>query len=403
MDRLDPTIAAAFDAIEKSIETFATKAQGEAQTVGKVSKETADALVVVERSQVELADRLLKLEQSGGAPQGSDQVSKTWGEQFVGEPRFKAWQEGQLNRFRLELKGSHDAGERVQKNTIVTADAIVAPDRRPGVLPGAFQRFVLEDFLGSRSTTSSAVEYTREASFTNAAAEVAEAASKAESALTFELVSVPLQTVAHWIKISRQLSMDATALVAYINNRMRYGVNKRVEDQLIAGNGTTPNISGLLDSGNYTAHGYTAAALTALGVSTTVPNRMVDLIALAISAAAESHYPADFIIMNPADWTKISLAKDGNGMYLIGNPQTVAQQMLWGLPVVTSMSMTADNFLVMSRQAATVINREGVVVEMSDSDSDNFTKNLITIRAERRLALATEIPAAIRGGDLSPA
>ena len=48
-------------------------------------------------------------------------------------------------------------------------------------------------------------------------------------------------------------------------------------------------------------------------------------------------------------------------------------------------------------------NREGVTVEMSDSDSDNFTKNLITIRAERRLALATERPAAVRAGDLTPA
>jgi len=48
-------------------------------------------------------------------------------------------------------------------------------------------------------------------------------------------------------------------------------------------------------------------------------------------------------------------------------------------------------------------NREGVVVEMSDSDGDNFQKNLITLRAERRLALATEKPAAVRGGDLTPA
>jgi hypothetical protein len=44
-----------------------------------------------------------------------------------------------------------------------------------------------------------------------------------------------------------------------------------------------------------------------------------------------------------------------------------------------------------------------VTIDMSESDSDNFTKNLITIRAERRLALVTEVPGAVRAGDLTPA
>jgi len=66
--------------------------------------------------------------------------------------------------------------------------------------------------------------------------------------------------------------------------------------------------------------------------------------------------------------------------------------------------MTADNVAVGAfAQASMIYNREGVIVELSDSDSDNFTKNLVTVRAERRLALATEIPAAIRAGDLTPA
>ena len=65
--------------------------------------------------------------------------------------------------------------------------------------------------------------------------------------------------------------------------------------------------------------------------------------------------------------------------------------------------MTADNVAVGAfGQAYTIHNREGVVVDMSDSDDDNFTKNLITIRAERRLALATEVPGAVRAGDLTP-
>jgi len=72
--------------------------------------------------------------------------------------------------------------------------------------------------------------------------------------------------------------------------------------------------------------------------------------------------------------------------------------------VVESVGMTADTFAVGDfAMAGTIHNREGVIIEMSDSDGDNFVRNLVTLRAERRLALATEMPSAIRAGDLTPA
>ena len=72
---------------------------------------------------------------------------------------------------------------------------------------------------------------------------------------------MPVSTVAHWIKISKQLAADAPALAAYVDTRMRYGVNQKVDIQLVVGDGTAPNISGTYDTGNYTAHGYANAAL----------------------------------------------------------------------------------------------------------------------------------------------
>ena len=104
--------------------------------------------------------------------------------------------------------------------------------------------------------------------------------------------------------------------------------------------------------------------------------------------------------MNPQDWANIELMADTTNRYIVGDPQRVTEPKLWGLPVVLSKAMAADSFLVMSRMAATIYNREGVRVDMSESDADNFTKNLITLRAERRLLLAVEVPSAIRGGDL---
>ena len=100
------------------------------------------------------------------------------------------------------------------------AAAAVAPDRKPGVVSGAFLPFSMESLIPSTTTTSNAIEFTKEASFTNSAAEAAEGAAKAESALTWSLVNMPVSTVAHWIKISKQLASDNTALAAYVNTRL---------------------------------------------------------------------------------------------------------------------------------------------------------------------------------------
>lgn len=194
------------------------------------------------------------------------------------------------------------------------------------------------------------------------------------------------------------MAADNAALAAYVDTRMRYGVNAKVEAQLGAGDGVAPNISGILDTGNFTAHGYANAALGAtLKKLVLIRKIMADLWA--------AGYPADGILLNPADWAtiEIDLLTTAAGQTLLSYTDGGVPR-LWGVPVIQSIGCTADTVAVGAfGQAYMVHNREGVVVEMSDSDSDNFTKNLITIRAERRLALATERPAAVRAGDLTPA
>lgn len=376
-----------FDKIEADIATFAAKAEAEVKAVGKVAHDTNTALEALGTKQRELADRILQIEQKGSASNDQPKPAETWGEQFTKSDVYKAFAGGNTQKARFEVK-----------NTLTGADANVAPDRKPGIVSGAFQPMTLESFLPSMPTSSNAVEFTKEASFTNSAAEAAEGAQKAESALTWSLVNMPISTVAHWIKISRQLAADNAALAAYVDTRMRYGVNLKVEQQLVAGDGTAPNISGILDTGNFTAHGIADAAL-----GSTL--KKLVLIRKIMAASWAAGFAADGILLNPADWAAIEIdlmtVAAGQTLYSVSEG---GQPRLFGVPVIQSVGMTADNVAVGAfAQAYMIHNREGVVVEMSDSDSDNFTKNLITIRAERRLALATERPAAVRAGDLTPA
>lgn len=363
------------------------KAAEEVKNMGKVSEDTKAAIDKIGTQQREFADRLVALEQKGFIQADGSAMDESWGAQFTKSSAYAAFAGGNTQKARVEVK-----------NTLTGSDATVAPDRKPGVVPGATHFLNIESLFTSIPTSSNAIEFTKEASFTNSAAETAEGTGKPESAMTFSLVSMPVATVAHWIKISRQLAMDNAALAAYVNTRMRYGVNKRVDTQLVVGTGTAPLLSGFMSAGNYTPHGYLSGSL-----GSTLPKFV--LIRKVIGDLKNAGYAPNAIVLNPVDWatmeTELLTTAAGQVPFKYdegGNPR------LFGLPVIEAVGMTADLFAVGSfNEAATIHNREGIVVEMSDSDDDNFTKNLITIRAERRLALTVEVPAAIRGGDLTPA
>jgi HK97 family phage major capsid protein len=381
------TVLKSLEKLEGTMAAMSAKADGELQTIGKVSADTKTALDNLGVEQAELANRLMVLEQKGFTPPSNEKLDESWGAQVVKASAFGDFVGGRTQKARVEVK-----------NTITGSDTTVAPDRRPGIVPGAFQTLTIETLLNSTTTNSNAIEFTKENVFTNNAAETAEGASKPESSLTWSLVNMPISTVAHWIKISRQVAMDNTLLAAYVNNRMRYGVQRKVETQLCVGDGVAPNISGIFDTGNFTAHGYANADL-----GSTL--KKLVLLRKVIADSWSAGYPAEAILLNPADFAtiEIELLTTAAGQVRVAVDQAGVMR-LWGVPVIQSVGVAADTFAVGAfSQAYTLYNREGVVVEMSESDSDNFTKNLITIRAERRLALATEVPGAIRAGDMTPA
>lgn len=377
MDNIEiQAVIKTMNGIESSMASFQEQAKKDIEASGKMSEETAKALDDLGVQQKEIADRLLQMEQKGGAS-GESTGIKSMGAQFIESGAYNAFKEGSTQKARIEISNSTTTG----------SDVTVAPDRKAAIVPGAAKELTLEDLLISIPTTSNAIEYTREASFVNNAAEVAEGAAKPETTITFALETMPVATIAHWTKISRQLADDAPALAAYINFRMTYGVNERADAQIGSGDGVGSNISGLLNAANYTAHGIADAGLGSVLKKHVLIRKVVALL-------RNAGYRADAVLLNPVDYADMEIEA--------GTTANVSGVSL-GVPVVESTAVSQDEFLVGAfQQAATIHNRQGVVVELSESDSDNFTKNLVTVRAERRLALTVEVPAALMGGDLTP-
>ena len=296
------------------------------------------------------------------------------GEQFIQSEEVKSFIGGATSgrRVGVDVKaittGSTSGGPLVNPQRDA---AVMIPERR----------LTIRDLLTVIPVSTGSVEYPNQTTRTNNAATVAEEALKPESDIAFELVSVPIRTIAHWVLASRQILDDAPQLQATIDNELLYQLGFVEDAQLLTGAGTGTDLNGI----------YTQATAFAAGSLVVTSPTEIDAIGAAILQNALADIPANGIVLHPSDWMKIVLTKDVDERYIVGNPQDVTSQRLFGLPVVLTQGMTAGTFLVGDfRGSATLYDRMSARVEVSTEDSDNFRKNLVTLLAEERVGLAVK-------------
>ena len=365
--------------------------EGQLKETGDVARKTAEDVKSLAEKHQELAGALTELAQKGVKLEQKPAV-KSIGQEFIESAAFKSFKDGGSTKARIELKNTI-LGEAGSPQDPV--DTIVPADRMASIVGGAFRALNLLDFVPQGMTSSNSVEYTRELSWTNDAAETAEGGAKPESDLTFELVNAPVRTIAHWIKVSKQVLDDAPALASYVDRRLRHGVQVRLQNQIVAGNGTSPNLSGILDSGNYTA------------VTAATGDNALDFANRLKYAVIGADYAPSFFLVNPTDWGAMERLKKGTSddSYIgaegaIGYLQNGLVPLLWGLPVVMSNSITSGQMICAASDAMMLWNRQGVAVEMFEQDDTNVQKNLVTIRAEMRAAFSVFRAAAVRAGSI---
>jgi len=265
--------------------------------------------------------------------------------------------------------------------------ALIVPQYLPGIVPLLFRPLKIRDLLGSGVTDSPLIVYMVEQTFTNAAAAVAEAAAKPESALVFSQVQEAVSKIAHFIPVTEEMLEDVPQISAYIDARLVTGLDLTEEDQLLNGNGTAPNLRGILNR--------TGIQTTAVGTAPveTTPDAV-------FRAMMQVFYSAwvmpTGIVMNPTNWNHVAVLKDTLGRYLGSGPWSPSQTpTLWGVPVAVTPAIAAGTALIGAFDSqAQVFARGGTRIEASNSHQDFFIKNLVAIRAERRLALAVYRPAA---------
>lgn len=314
------------------------------------------------------------------------------GEKFVNTKGFKTLAADVRSKEHVRETFSTKSATVSTTTTGITDNFLGGVGTLPGVVSVPSRRLIVEGLIPHIPVSSGSMQMVKETSFTNHAAVVAEGGSKPESTFAFEKYNVNIETVAHWTKISEQLAADAPAVAAFINARMQYGLQAKIDSDILVGAGTSGALSGFLNTGNYTDY---SSSITPYASGDT----LIDF-AARIQAELESrNYTPEYLILNPKDWTNLCLLKDGQKRYILGGPGQNVEKTLWGVPVITTGAMTSGKYIMADfTLGGAILDRQELTVDI-DRTQDDFIKNLLTIRVERRLGLAVLDAGAIGGGD----
>jgi HK97 family phage major capsid protein len=260
------------------------------------------------------------------------------------------------------------------------------PVGQPYLVDTRRRRLFVRDLIGVQQTGLAAIPYVRELNpVANAlsASTVAEQGVKPEATMQFTPDSAPVVVVATTIPITTQILEDATTLVGYINGRLIYMLEYREEDEILRGNGVLPDLKGIMTYSGIQTQSTAGAGEYAITLGNAIAK--IELV---------DGY-ADGVAMNPATfWAMVThRAAAGSGTFDAGAFTQAPIQYVWGLPVVRTNAMTANQNLVGNfAMGATLFDRSQSGVRVFEQHSDYAAKNMVLLRAEERIALAVNRP-----------
>jgi HK97 family phage major capsid protein len=301
---------------------------------------------------------------------------KSFGEHFTGSKAFKS--KGETARLNVDLK------------TLISTGAGWAPEttRNGRVIEFATRPVQVTDLVPQNPTSQAAVVYMEETTFTNAAAETPESTQATpgtypEAVEAWTQQSSTVRKIAVFIPVTDEQLEDEPHVRGYLDNRLPFMVRQRLDGQILNGNGTAPNLRGILN---------------VAGIQTqakgTDPNPDAVYKAM-IKVRVTGRAMPNGIVFNPFDWQLIRLLRTADGLYIWGNPADAGPERMWGLAVAQGDVITAGTALVgdFATYSELAVKR-GIDVQVSNSHSTYFIEGKQAIRADMRVALVVYRPAA---------
>lgn len=239
------------------------------------------------------------------------------------------------------------------------------------------------DLIPGGTTQQTAVKFMEESTFTNTAAEKAEAEQFPEATLALKEAESPVRKIPVFLPVTDEQIEDVPQAQGYISRRLPFMLRQRLDGQIVNGDGEAPNLEGFLNK--------EGVQTQEAGADSTPDAIYKGMVKVRVTGRAM----VGPVIIHPTDWQGVRLLKTADGIYIWGSPAEAGPARIWGQPVVEAdviaegTALTGDfaNFSELSM-------KRGITVKISDSHSDFFIKGKQAIRADMRVALVVYRPAA---------
>jgi len=358
----------------------------------------AETLEAAERAEKNLSDREKargRPPMPNGDPAGAGrQALKALGDLVAEHKAYQAWAKGGAGggiTLNFDDMLASDAlakamvFETIGAKAAFTTTAGWAPEsiRMPGFVEAVSRPIQLLDVLPMGRTGFEQVVYMEETTRTHAAAETAQGAAFAESTFVLTERTSPVRKITDSVPVTDEQLEDVAMAQSYINGRLTFGLRQRLDRQVVLGDGTGSNLTGIAN---------TAGIQTQARGADPVPDAFYKAMTKVrvTGRAIPTHH-----VMHPDDWQGVRLLRTTDGVYIWGNPSEAGPERMWGLPVVQFDAGSAGTGWVGSFQPAfiSLFERRGIDVQVGYVGTQ-FTQGLRTVRADMRMALAVLRPAA---------
>jgi HK97 family phage major capsid protein len=265
------------------------------------------------------------------------------------------------------------------EGSLTSAGAMVIPD-----YTGILERLgrpplVIRDILSIRTTVSDIVWFVQQTSRVQAAAPTPESTTtatggtKPEGGFTFAQVSAPVRTIAEWIPATKRAIADVGQLMGIIDDELRQDLAQTEENQLLNGDGTGENLTGILNTSGIQVQAFVAGT------------NLFDSIYGGITKARWTGFvEPNAIVVHPTDNQTMMLAKDQYGRYFGNGPFQQGPDTIWGLPKVVTPKIAQGTALVGDFQKGVIWDRMAATLSVSDSHADFFVRNMVAVLGEQR-------------------
>lgn len=317
--------------------------------------------------------------------------TRSIGEQFATD-EFRSWAEAGARGTSPGITAEMEFRAVTDVTTGATSGGAFINNQRLARVGQTFgdRRVYLLDLLPHIPVSTGSVEYVQDSSpkadLADKAVEVAEAGAKPQAGPTLAVTTETCATIAAWANITRQTAADVPQIRGYLDGRLRYSVKRRADGQSINGNGSSPNLRGLLNRS---------------GINTYAPGSSearYKSIRHAITLVEQDEFVPEIIVLNPADAEIFDLSNEAAaGLHAIpdGGLVSPSPRSAWGLTQVRSNAIAAGTALILDPMAVAVFDREQITAYMTDSHASNFTSNILTLLLEARLGLGLFDPEAV--------